>query len=321
MILVSLAAELGASKQGSNQGVQELRRALIDSYPEITEHMVLIRQKQCLLDTFFRFAKNFEDYFVFCRDTLIPKMHGVFKSKNFPLILSSEHANVFGILQALRGVHPDKNIGVLYLDAHADIHTAYDSDTGHLHGMPLGMLINQVHSGHNQLNAREEHFWQQLCHLGIEGGAKAFDPRHLVYFGVRSTEPSEDAMIATHHIPLFRVPDIQADMEGCVRQAQAALAEVDLVYLSLDLDIMDGKLFHSTGVRENGGLRPEELKALLVLLLKRFAPKLAALEITEYNPQVGIQEDAPVVLEIIHSVVKHLCKNAKVRSNKICSYC
>ncbi|MFC3847450.1 arginase [Helicobacter baculiformis] len=320
MILVSLIAELGASKHGSNQGVQELRRALIERYPEITEHMVLIRQKQCALETFFRYAKNFEDYYIFCRDSLIPKMHGVFKSKNFPLILSSEHSNVFGILQSLRGVHPNKKIGVLYLDAHADIHTAYDSDTGHLHGMPLGMLINAIHSGHNPLNAQEEYYWKQLCSLGIKEGTKAFDPQHLVYFGVRSTEKSEDAMIATHHIPLFRVQDIQADMQACVQKAQTLLEAVDLVYLSLDVDIMDGKLFRSTGVRENNGLSPEELKTLLELLLKRFAPKLAALEITEYNPEVGIRGDKQVLLELLDSAIGHLCKNAKVRP-KICNYC
>ncbi|WP_104732252.1 arginase [Helicobacter salomonis] len=319
MILVSLAAELGASKHGSNQGVQDLRQALIERYPEITEHMVLIRQKQCVLETFFRYAKNFEDYYIFCKDNLIPKMHAVFKSGNFPLILSSEHSNVFGILQALRGVYPRKKIGVLYLDAHADIHTAYDSETGHLHGMPLGMLLNRVHSGPNPLNAQEERYWEQLCTLGIDKETLAFDPQHLVYFGVRSTEKSEDDMIASYNIPLFKIEDIQTDMEACVNQAQSALDGVDLVYLSLDVDIMDGKLFKSTGVRENDGLHPDELKALLELLLKRFASKLVALEVTEYNPEVGTQADEPVVLELLDSAIEHLCKSAKVRS-KVCHY-
>ncbi|WP_104733031.1 arginase [Helicobacter felis] len=307
MVLVNLVAELGAAKHGSRVGVEKLKSRLIECYPQITEHMALIRQRQCVLERFFRYAKNFEDYYFFCKDSLIPTMHAIFKRGSFPLILSAEHSGAFGIAQALRSVHPYKKIGILYLDAHADIHTAYDSDSGNLHGMPLGMVLNRVHSGQNVLNDQEKHYWESLCALGLEDGALDFDPKHLIYFGVRSTEVSEREMIKKYHIPLFSIEAIRADMPGVVQQTQALLEEVDLVYLSLDVDVLDGKIFSSTGVRENNGLQPQELQALLDSLLRAFGERLACVEITEYNPELwnGEEEDEKVVWGLLTSVVEH----------------
>ncbi|WP_104749373.1 arginase [Helicobacter cynogastricus] len=307
MVLASLVAELGAAKHGSSVGVEKLKTRLIECYPQITEHMALIRQRQCVLERFFRYAKNFEDYYFFCKDNLIPKMRAIFKMGSFPVILSAEHSGAFGIVQALRSVHPDKKIGILYLDAHADIHTAYDSDSGNLHGMPLGMVLNRAHSGQNVLSDQEKHYWESLCALGLENGALDFDPQHLIYFGVRSTEASEREMIKKYHIPLFSIEAIRADMSSVVQQTQVFLEGIDLIYLSLDVDVLDGKIFSSTGVRENNGLQPQELQALLDGLLRVFDRRLVGAEITEYNPELWNHkgEDEKIVWELLTSIVEY----------------
>ena len=145
-------------------------------------------------------------------------MKEVFEKKEFPLILSSEHANMFGIFQAFRSVHKDKKIGILYLDAHADIHTAYDSDSKHIHGMPLGMVLNRVRSGFNRMSESEKKAWQKLCSLGLEKGGLEIDPKCLVYFGVRSTEQSERDVIRELQIPLFSVDAIRENMQEVVQK-------------------------------------------------------------------------------------------------------
>ncbi|BCD46223.1 arginase [Helicobacter suis] len=307
-ILVALNAEMGGAKQGSNTGVERLKKALLQKYPQM--ETITIGQEECTLNTFFKYAEHFEDYYCFCKFLLIPGLQEVFKKQCFSLILSSEHANAFGIIQALRSTHPQKKLGILYLDAHADIHTAYDSHSRHIHGMPLGMVLNHVHSGPNPLNQQEQEYWQKLCALGMQDGVLAFDPKHLVYFGVRSTELSERNVIKECAIPLFSVDAIRADMKGVLEQSQALLKGVDILYLSLDVDILDGKLFSSTGVRENNGLQPSELLALLEGLLQTFKTRLAAAEITEYNPELytGEGEDEKVVLKLAQSVLNHFNK-------------
>lgn len=305
MILTTLTAEIGASKHGSSVGVLRLKEKLLEKHPEISEHMVLIRQKQCFLKDFFRFAKNFEDYYFFCKDSLIPSMRAVFKKGSFPIILSAEHSGAFGIVQALRSVHPNKTVGILYIDAHADIHTAYDSRSGNLHGMPLGMILNKTHSGQNALNVQEIEYWERLCTLDLPKGALEFNPKHLVYFGVRSTETSERKIIKDRSIPLFSVAEIRQNTPSVVAQSLKCLEGVDLVYLSLDIDVLDGKIFSSTGVRENNGLTPEELKELLNGLLRAFKARLVGVEITEYNPELwdGKNPDEEVIWGLLEDVV------------------
>ncbi|GLH57331.1 arginase [Helicobacter ailurogastricus] len=305
MILVSLTAEIGASKHGSSVGVQKLKERLVAKHPEISEHMVLIRQKQCFLEDFFRFAKNFEDYYFFCKDSLIPSMRAVFKKGGFPIVLSAEHSGAFGIVQALRSVHPNKKIGILYIDAHADLHTAYDSDSGNLHGMPLGMVLNRAHSGQNSLNPQEIEYWERLCALDLPRGALEFNPKHLIYFGVRSTEASERKMIKDCVIPLFSVQEIRENISNVVAQSVKYLEGVDLVYLSLDIDVLDGKIFSSTGVRENNGLHPDELKELFNKLLRAFQERLVGVELTEYNPELwdGTNPDEEVIWGLLEDVV------------------
>ncbi|WQV06764.1 arginase [Helicobacter pylori] len=320
MILVGLEAELGASKKGTDTGVRRLREALSLKYNDLVENMQMIIQERCVLYKEFRYAKNFEDYYVFCKENLIPCMQEVFEKKDFPLILSSEHANMFGIFQAFRSVHKDKKIGILYLDAHADIHTAYDSDSKHIHGMPLGMVLNRVHSGFNHMNESEEKAWQKLCSLGLEKGGLEVDPKCLVYFGVRSVEQSEKDVIKELEIPLFSVDAIRENMQEVVKKTKELLKAVDVIYLSLDLDIMDGKLFTSTGVRENHGLSFDELRQLLGMLLESFKDKLGAIEVTEYNPTVSANrtsEEEKQVLEILDLIINRCKIKDKKRSFSI----
>ncbi|GMT39009.1 arginase [Helicobacter bizzozeronii] len=313
MVLVALSAELGASRRGSNKGVECLRQALIQEYPEVAKHAVFIKEEQCALDISFKYAKRFEDYYLFCRDALIPGMQKVFAEHQFPIILSSEHSNAFGIIQALRSQHPKEKIGILYLDAHADIHTAHDSHSGNIHGMPLGMVLNKVHAGPNDLSAQEKEYWQDLCSLGLEKGVVDFDPTQLVYFGVRSTERSEDEVIAEYNIPLFSVAQIREDMFGVVQKAKEHLKGIHTIYLSLDVDVMDGGIFTSTGVREKRGLYPHELQDLLQLLLDTFGDRLAAIEITEYNPDMhkGGRDDQQDVLELLMSATRYALQRKK----------
>ncbi|WP_198986047.1 arginase family protein, partial [Helicobacter pylori] len=85
----------------------------------------------------------------------------------------------------------------------------------------------------------------------------------------------------------------------------------------LDLDIMDGKLFTSTGVRENNGLSFDELKQLLGLLLESFKDRLGAVEVTEYNPTVSAKhdnEEEKQVLEILDLIINRCKIKDKERS-------
>ncbi|GHH40146.1 hypothetical protein GCM10007982_02350 [Helicobacter pylori] len=153
--------------------------------------------------------------------------------------------------------------------------------------------------------------------MGLEKGGLEIDPKCLAYFGVRSTEQSERDVIKELQIPLFSVDAITENKQEVVQKTKESLKAVDIIYLSLDLDIMDGKLFTSTGVRENNGLSFDELRQLLGLLLESFKDRLGAVEVTEYNPTVSVKhtnEEEKQVLEILDLIINRCKIKDKKRS-------
>ncbi len=58
--------------------------------------------------------------------------------KQYPLVISGDHSNAIGIMAGLReAIGRDKKLGVIWVDAHADLHTPYTTPSGNLHGMSL----------------------------------------------------------------------------------------------------------------------------------------------------------------------------------------
>ena len=62
------------------------------------------------------------------------------EEKLFPIVLAGDHASCAGTMHGLKMAHPNDEIGVVYIDAHADIHSPYTSPSGNMHGMPLAIV-------------------------------------------------------------------------------------------------------------------------------------------------------------------------------------
>lgn len=140
--LIEVRSELGAGTCGASMGIDALRVACLD--------------KGC--DYFKRFNSiSVPDlnYTLFDKD-LFPNAHHIDSilsvHKNianaveqtleldmFPLVLSGDHSNAHGTIAGIKASYPDKTLGVIWIDAHADIHSPYTSPSGNVHGMPLAM--------------------------------------------------------------------------------------------------------------------------------------------------------------------------------------
>jgi arginase len=55
----------------------------------------------------------------------------------FPIVISGDHSSALGTISGIKAKYPDKTLGVIWLDAHADIHSPFTSPSGNIHGMPL----------------------------------------------------------------------------------------------------------------------------------------------------------------------------------------
>lgn len=304
--MVGIYSDIGASKRGSAKGVEVLMQSLKKDYNHLVQNQIkIINTGSVQADSEKDYAKNIEEIYEFFKDNLIPKMTNVFENDHFPVIFSGDHSSALGTIQAFKKAHKDKSLAIIWVDAHSDIHTPYDSSSGNIHGMPLGGVVNIIKSGENVLDESTQTQWQKLCTLG---GEKPISPKNITYIGARSMEKSERDIIKEFEIPLYEVSQIRKDMYGSMQKVITSLKDIDAVYLSVDVDVMDGKIFTSTGVRENNGLYPDELDTCIELIIKGLHKKLIAVEFTEFNPtlQDCDHKDTEVLLSIISNAIKGL---------------
>lgn len=304
--MVGIYSDIGASKRGSAKGVEVLMQSLKKDYNHLVQNQIkIINTSSVQADSEKDYAKNIEEIYEFFKDNLIPKMTNVFENDHFPVIFSGDHSSALGTIQAFKKAHKDESLAIIWVDAHSDIHTPYDSSSGNIHGMPLGGVVNIIKSGENVLDESTQTQWQKLCTLG---GEKPISPKNITYIGARSMEKSERDIIKEFEIPLYEVSQIRKDMYGSIQKVITSLKDIDAVYLSVDVDVMDGKIFTSTGVRENNGLYPDELDTCIELIIKGLHKKLIAVEFTEFNPtlQDCDHKDTEVLLSIISNAIKGL---------------
>lgn len=306
--MVGIYSDIGASKRGSAKGVGVLMELLKKNYQHLVQNEIKITNNSSpKMDSEEGYAKNIEKIYEFFKDNLIPKMTNVFESGDLPVIFSGDHSSALGTIQAFKKAHKDKSLAIIWVDAHSDIHTPYDSSSGNIHGMPLGGVINIIKSGENTLDETTQMQWKKLCTLG---GETPINPKNITYIGVRSMEKSERDIIKNFKIPLYEVSKIREDIHGSMDRVISSLNDVDTIYLSVDVDVMDGKVFTSTGVRENNGLYPDELNTCIELLIEGLHKKLIAIEFTEFNPtlQDCNDKDNEVLLNIVSNAIKKLEK-------------
>lgn len=306
--MVGIYSDIGASKRGSAKGVGVLMELLKKNYQHLVQNEIKITNNSSpKMDSEEGYAKNIEKIYEFFKDNLIPKMTNVFESGDLPVIFSGDHSSALGTIQAFKKAHKDKSLAIIWVDAHSDIHTPYDSSSGNIHGMPLGGVVNIIKSGENALDETTQMQWKKLCTLG---GETPINPKNITYIGVRSMEKSERDIIKNFKIPLYEVSKIREDIHGSMDRVISSLNDVDTIYLSVDVDVMDGKVFTSTGVRENNGLYPDELNTCIELLIEGLYKKLIAIEFTEFNPtlQDCNDKDNEVLLNIVSNAIKKLEK-------------
>lgn len=213
------------------------------------------------------------------------------------LLLSGDHSSACAAIAGLKAAFPASRVGVIWIDAHADIHTPASTPSGNLHGMPLGAILAAEMAADTTLP-----LWKKTTELCAE----AISSRDLVYIGIRDLEDAEWRLLDRHQICAWTATQLQ--MEGAATIAQKALqhlAEVDLIYLSFDIDALDASIAAATGTPVIAGLSEAQAQ----ILLKRFMadPRVKLLEMTEFAPVLDQrQQTAGVLKRLLAAAVPEL---------------
>jgi agmatinase len=191
------------------------------------------------------------------------KVEEVARSGAIPIVLGGDHSITFPSASAVARVVAPRRLGVVHFDAHAD---AANSTWGSLrsHGTPMRRLI--------------------------ESGA--VDGRNFVQVGLRGYWPGPEtlAWMREHGMRWHLMTEIEArGAEAVVGDAIAeALDGPDLIYLSVDIDVIDPGMAPGTGTPEPGGMLTRELLRAVRQVVG--AVELAAMDVVEVAPPFDTAE-------------------------------
>lgn len=307
--LVKNRSDIGAGTRGADMGVDAIEVAAINKgndyfnrfvFEDIKTHNESIYDK--VRNTV---AKRIEYVYEQC-SRVSASIKTVLQDGYFPVILAGDHSSALGTISGIKAAFPDKCIGVVWIDAHADMHSPYTSPSGNIHGMPLAaaMGLDNLECSINDVGNTTRKWWNAMKDIGIE--QTKLLPEHLVFFGVRDTEMPENVLMQKHRIRNYKVAEVRhRGLERCVAEALERLQQADLIYISFDVDSMDCDLVsYGTGTPVSKGFDPEEVERIIDLIL--LSGKAIAFEIVEVNPLLDTKGNkmAETAFEVLDVVTK-----------------
>ena len=221
-------------------------------------------------------------------DRVADAVEGVLSGGNTPLVVTGSHFAGGGSLAGVKSFYSDKRMGVIWIDAHADINSPLTSYSGNMHGMPVTTGLGMIHSKHMIPQAKGESKevkkpWFELC--DTKGIMPKMTPRDLVFIGIRDLDEKELVILAESNIKGYRPEEMRKmGIRKMLEEIKEYLKECDVIYVSFDVDAMDPRTVSTaTGTPVKGGIHLEEMDTILTGLFDGVLP-VCALEISEINP-------------------------------------
>jgi len=218
---------------------------------------------------------------------------------NFPVILAGDHSTAGATIAGLKMANPDRKLGVIWVDAHADLHSPFTSPSGNVHGMPLACSLNEDNLDCKINDPKEKTLthWNAMKNLGDI--APKLTAEDIVFIALRDLEKPEQHIIEKNKIKVIEVAECRsAGIDSVISQSIEYLSACDDIYISYDVDSIDSSISKGTGTPVPNGLNEKELEHLLTGLLAY--EKVNCFEVTEINPTLDSENK---MAEIAHNIL------------------
>jgi arginase len=306
---IEVKSELGAGTRGASMGVDAIKIAALDYGSSLFNKIESIEIKtdnNLLFEPINTpYAKRISGILTIY-ERLALQVSQTLKKNNFPIVLAGDHSTAGGTIAGIRQAYPKQKLGVIWIDAHADLHSPYTTPTGNLHGMPLAASLaeDNINNKMNKPNKETVDLWNKLKKVG--GIIPKITYKDLVYIAVRDIEPEETFLIKKNKIKTFSTAEVRRNgVEKISREALAHLSHCSLIYISFDVDCMDSSISKGTGTPVRNGITEKEAGSLCVRLIQN--EKVCCFEICEVNPTLDKQNlMAENTLEILQKVVSQI---------------
>lgn len=303
--LIEVRSELGAGTRGASLGVDALKTACLDKASDYFiryEVSEVETENDALFEpTPYKHAKYIDSVYKVERRTC-EAVRDAIEDGYFPLILAGDHSTAAGSIAGIKLAYPDKRLGVIWIDAHADLHSPYTTPSGNIHGMPLAIATAEDNMD-CKINTPHEDtikWWNKLKNIG--GKAQNVIPSDIVFVSVRDVEEQESYLIQKYGIRNFPTSEVKTKgIPQVANEILEHLSHCDLIYVSFDVDSLDPKISEGTGTPVENGLSAAQAAELNSLLISN--EKICVWEMVEVNPTLdrenAMAEEAFDILETV----------------------
>jgi arginase len=207
-----------------------------------------------------------------------------------PLVLGGDHSVAMGTVAGMSRHFrkQQRKLGLIWIDAHADMNTPESSPSGNIHGMPLACCIGL---GPAELT-------------GLAGHSPAIDPASVVLVGLRSVDELERLNVRGTGVHAFTMRDI--DERGMRAVMQEAIHHASLgtagFHLSFDMDAVDPSEAPGVGTPVHGGITYREAHLAMEMLCD--SGLMTSMEVVEVNPVIDeANRTAILAVELVTSAM------------------
>lgn len=309
--IIKNRSDIGAGTRGSDMGVDAMEIAAINrnsDFFDLYQHEDVPTENESIYNKVKNsFAKRIDSVLNQCT-RLSNHVKVNLQEDNFPIVLSGDHSSGLGSISGVKAAFPNKRIGVVWIDAHGDLHSPYTSPSGNIHGMPLAAAIadDNLDCQINDVNRETSDLWNRMKNIGTLG-AKVL-PEDVIFFGVRDTEEPEDKQIEKYGIKNYMVDEVRyRGLDVCLNEALDKLSNCDMIYVSFDVDSMDCDMVsYGTGTPVPKGFDDVEIVNIINRLLE--SKKVACVEFVEINPLLDFKGNkmAEVAFDILEKVTEKI---------------
>ncbi|HBY63776.1 MAG TPA: arginase [Solibacterales bacterium] len=293
--VIGAPLDLGAGRRGVDMGASAIRVANLYGklrsmgYEVDDLGNVAVEQAESVADEGPADARYLRQIAATC-GLLAEKVDQALEAGSFPLVIGGDHSVAVGTVSGVSVNHRKRgqNLGLVWIDAHADMNTPETSPSGNVHGMPLACLIGL---GPKELS-------------GIGGYAPKVDPKNVALVGIRDVDQLEKKHVKKSGVRAFTMRDIdERGLRSVMEEAlHIASAGTDGIHLSFDMDAVDPDEAPGVGTPVRGGITYREAHLAMEIICD--SGRLAAMEVVEVNPVIDVaNRTAILAVELVTSAL------------------
>jgi len=198
-----------------------------------------------------------------------------FSEGAMPIVLGGDHSLGAGSVAAA-SVHMRKSgkpLGLIWVDAHADMNNPSSSESGNVHGMPLAALLGTGPT--------------ELAHFG--NSSPAVLAKHTVLVGIRNLDEVEKQIVRASKVQVFTMKEVDrlGIAEVMERAIEIATRGTGGYHVSYDLDVCDPTVAPGVGTPVKGGLSYREAHVVMEMVAE--SGKMTSFDLVEVNPTLDIR--------------------------------